>query len=140
MNILNLNNEKNFKALTATVVSMSIDKFVYKSPNIRNTAILGIVAGSANYLASTLQENNMIPTIAIAEVYNSDSINIKTIELRIVEISLSGLGAYTVNNQILKNMRPNLSIQNCLILFVAPSFVAEYITDYFFNQKLSYLA
>ena len=140
MNILNLNNEKNFKALTATVVSMSIDKFIYKSPNICNTAILGIVAGSANYLSSSLQENNMIPTISLAEAYNSETINIKTIEQRIIEISLSGFGAYTVNNQILKNMRPNLSIQDCLILFVAPSFVAEYITDYFFNQKLSYLA
>ena len=138
MNILS--NEKNFKAIVAMGVSASIDKFIYKSPNIKNTAILSFVAGSANYIASTLQENNMIPTISLAEAYNSETINIKTLEQRIIEISLSGIGAYTVNNQILKNMRPNLTIQDCLILFVAPSFIAEYVTDYFFNQKLSYLA
>ena len=135
-----LSNQKNFKAIVAFGVSASIDKFVYLSPNIKNTLILASVAGASNYIASTLQESNMIPTISIAESYNSDNINIKTIEQRIIEISLSGISAYTVNNQILKNMRPNLSIQDCLMLFVAPSLIAEYVTDYVFGQKLSYLA
>ena len=138
MNILS--NEKNFKAMIAFGVSASIDKFVYKSPNIKNTLILASVAGTSNYIASTLQSANMIPSLQIIEAYSTDTINIKTIEQRIIEISLSGLGAYTVNNQILKNMRPNLSIQDCLMLFVAPSIIAEYVTDYMFNQKLSYLA
>ena len=138
MNILN--NEKNFKALVAFGVSASIDKFIYKSPNIKNTLILGSVAAAANYIGSTIQENNMIPSLQVIEAYNTETINIKTIEQRIIEISLSGLGAYTLNNQILKNMRSNLSIQDCLMLFVVPSVVAEYVTDYMFNQKLSYLA
>ena len=138
MNILS--NEKNFKALVAFGVSASIDKFIYKSPNIKNTLILGSVAAAANYIGSTIQENNMIPSLQVIEAYNTETINIKTIEQRIIEISLSGLGAYTLNNQILKNMRSNLSIQDCLMLFVVPSVVAEYVTDYMFNQKLSYLA
>ena len=138
MNIIN--NEKNFKSLTAFTISAMIYKFIYKSPNIKNTLILASVAGSANYMSSTVQENNLFPTISIAETYNSENINIKTIEQRILEISLSGLGAYTVNNQILKNMRPNLNIQDCLMLFVVPSVVAEYITDYMFSKKLSYLS
>ena len=138
MNILS--NEKIFKAIVAFTVSASIDKFVYKSPNIKNTAILGIVAGSANFISSTLQENNMILSLQVIEAYNTETINIKTIEQRLIELSISSLGAYTVNNQILKNMRPNLTIQNCLMLFIAPSLVAEYVTDYFFNKKLSYLA
>ena len=133
-------NEKNFKAMVAFGVSASIDKFIYKSPNIKNTLILASVAGASNYMASTLQAANMIPSIQAIEAYNSETINIKTIEQRIIEITLSGLGAYTVNNQILKNMRPNLSIQDCLMLFVAPSVIAEYVTDYIFGQKLSYLA
>ena len=135
-----LSNQKNFKAVIAFGVSASIDKFIYKSPNVKNTLIMASIASASNYIASTLQESNMIPSISIAETYNTDNINIKTIEQRIIEISLSGLGAYTVNNQILKNMRPNLSIQDCLMLFVAPSIVAEYITDFMFGQKLSYLA
>ena len=135
-----LSNEKSFKSLVAFGVSASIDKFVYRSPNIKNTLILAGVAGASNYFASTLQELSIIPTISIAETYNSENINIKTIEQRIIEITLSGLGAYTINNQILKNMRPNLSIQDCMMLFVAPSLIAEYVTDYVFGQKLSYLA
>ena len=98
------------------------------------------IASASNFISSTLQENNLIPSLQAIEAYNSESINIKTIEQRILEISLSGLTAYTVNNQILKNMRPNLSIQDCLMLFVAPSVIAEYVTDYMFSKKLSYLA
>ena len=40
-----LSNEKTFKSLVAFSVSASIDKFIYKSPNIKNTLILGSVAG-----------------------------------------------------------------------------------------------
>ena len=138
MNILS--NQKNFKAIVAFSVSASIDKFIYKSPNIKNTVIMSSIAGGSNYIASTLQENNLIPSLQVIEAYNSETINIKTIEQRIIEISLSGLGAYSVNNQILKNMRPNLSIQDCLMLFVAPSVIAEYVTDYMFSVKLSYLS
>ena len=64
MNILN--NEKNFKALIAFGVSASIDKFIYKSPLLKNTIILilifsllyvsaieivGIIPDSCNVLA-----------------------------------------------------------------------------------------
>ena len=135
-----LSNEKNFKAMVAFGVSGSIDKFIYKSPNVKNTLIMASIASASNYISSTLQEKNLIPSLQVIEAYNSETINIKTIEQRIIEISLSGLGAYTLNNQIMKNMRPNLSIQDCLMLFVAPSLIAEYVTDYVFGQKLSYLA
>ena len=84
MNILS--NEKNFQSITAFIASASIDKFICRSPNFKNTLILASVAGAANYVASTVQENNLIPTISVAETYNSESINIKTIEQRILEI------------------------------------------------------
>ena len=135
-----LSNQKNFKAIVAFGVSASIDKFIYKSPNIKNTVIMASISASSNFIASTLQESNMIPSLQVIEAYNSETINIKTIEQRIIEVSLAGSGAYILNNQILKNMRPNLSIQDCLMLFVAPSLIAEYVTDYVFGQKLSYLA
>ena len=135
-----LSNEKNFKSLIAFVVSASIDKFVYRSPNIKNTLILASIAGVSNYVASTVQENNLFPTISIVESYNTENINIKTIEQRLLEISLSSVGSYFINNKILKNMRDNLTIQDCVMLFAVPSIVAEYITDYMFSKKLSYSA
>ena len=51
-----LSNQKNFKAIVAFGVSASIDKFIYKSPNIKNTVIMASIAGGSNYIASTLQE------------------------------------------------------------------------------------
>ena len=132
--------QKNFKAIIAFGVSASIDKFIYKSPHIKNTLILAGVAVASNYIASSLQSSNMIPSLQIIEAYNTETFNIKTIEQRIIEISLSGLGSYTVNNKILQNMRANLTIQDCLMLFIAPSIIAEYVTDYCYSQKLSYFS
>ena len=82
----------------------------------------------------------MIPTITIAESYNSENINIKTIEQRLIELSLGIGSAYAVNTIVLKNMRPNLPIQDILFIFGGSSVLAEYLTDYMFGQKLSYLA
>ena len=48
-----LSNEINFKSIVAFGVSASIDKFIYKSPNIKNTLILASVAGASNYIASS---------------------------------------------------------------------------------------
>ena len=138
MNILN--NEKNFKALLCGIIGMSIDKFIYKSPLIKNTMVLGGCMSGSNYVASTIQELGMIPTISIAETYNSENINIKTIEQRLIELSLSIGSAYGVNTIILKNMRPNLPIQDILFIFGGSSVLAEYLTDYMFSKKLSYLA
>ena len=67
----------------------STDKFIYKSPLIKNTMVLGGCMSGSNYVASTIQELGMIPTISIAETYNSENINIKTIEQRLIELSLS---------------------------------------------------
>ena len=135
-----LSNEKNFKALLCGIIGMSIDKFIYKSPLLKNTVILGACIGGSNYVASSLQESGMIPTISIAETYNSETINIKTIEQRLIELSLGIGSAYAVNTIVLKNMRPNLPIQDILFIFGGSSVISEYLTDYMFSKKLSYLA
>ena len=96
MNIFS--NEKNFKSILCGVIGMTIDKFIYKSPNIKNTVILG---SCINFIASSLQENGMIPSISAIEAYNSDTINIRTIEQRIIELCLSTSSAY-VNTTVLK--------------------------------------
>ena len=59
--------------------------------------ILGACLTGSNYIASTIQESGMIPTISIAETYNSENINIKTIEQRLIELSLGISSAYVVN-------------------------------------------
>ena len=138
MNILN--NEKNFKALVCGVVGMSIDKFIYKSPYIKNTMILGACLSGSNYIASTMQELSMIPSISIAETYNSENFNIKTVEQRLIELSLGIGSAYFANTVVLKNMRPNLPIQDILFIFGGSSVISEYLSDYMFGQKLSYLS
>ena len=124
--------------MTSALIGMAIDKFIYQSPNHKNTLILGACVGGSNFVAGTLQENGFIPDIGSS--YNSDIINIKTVQQRIIEISLSAGSAYAVNALILKNMRPNLPIQDIILIFGGSSLISEYLTDYMFAQKLSYLA
>lgn len=100
--------------------------------------LLGLCISGSNYVASTLQENGMIPNIG--ESYNTEMINIKTIEQRLIELTLSTGSAYTINSVFLKNMRPNLPIQDILFIFGGSSLISEYLTDYMFGQQLSYLA
>ena len=119
---------------------MSIDKFIYKSPYIKNTMILGACLSGSNYIASTMQELSMIPSISIAETYNSENFNIKTVEQRLIELSLGIGSAYFANTVVLKNMRPNLPIQDILFIFGGSSVISEYLSDYMFGQKLSYLS
>ena len=138
MNILN--NEKNFKALLCGIIGMSIDKFIYKSPLLKNTMILGACMTGSNYIASSLQESNMIPTISVAETFNSENINIKTIEQRLIELSLGIGSAYFANTVILKNMIPNLPMQDILFIFGGSSVLSEYLSDYMFSRKLSYMS
>ena len=122
MNILS--NEKNFKAILCGIISMTIDRVIYKSPYIDKTLLLGGCISGSNYIASSLQESGMIPTISIAETYNSENINIKTVEQRLIELSLGISSAYVVNTVVLKNMRPNLPIQDILFIFGGSSIIS----------------
>ena len=62
----------------------------------------------------------------------------KTVETRIIEISLGVASAYGINTLILKNQK-TLSIVELMLLFVSPSIIAEVISDYLYNRPISYL-
>ena len=131
-----LSNESIVKASIASAVSISIDKLYFKSTSMKNTLILGLCVGGASYVSSIVVKKNILPSLGTS--YDTTLYSAKTIESRILEMSLSIGGAYGVNTLILKNMKP-ISIMEVLLLFGSSSFVSEYAVDYLFNRNLSYL-
>ena len=131
-----LTHESVIKATIASAVSIGIDKIYFKSTSMKNTLILGACVGGASYVSSIVVKKNILPSLTTS--YDTSLYSAKTIESRILEMSLSIGGAYGVNTLILKNMKP-ISIMEVLLLFGSSSFVSEYAVDYLFNRNLSYL-
>ena len=69
----------------------------------------------------------------------STMIDVKTLETRMLEVSLGSASTYAINKFALKNdLKPNELIQKVGII-VAADLVGEYIDDYMNNRALSFL-
>ena len=66
-------------------------------------------------------------------------IDVKTLETRMLEVSLGTAATYGINKFVLNNdIRPNDLLQKAGVI-VAADFISEYIDDYMNNRPLSFL-
>ena len=132
-----LNNESLVKASISGSAAIAIDKFYFKSTSLKNSLILGACVGGSSFIVSSLVKKNMIPDLTNGSM-DTSLYSVKTIEGRILELSLASSSAYVINTMVLKNMKP-ITVLEIGILFLGSSGIAEYTTDYLFNRNLSYL-
>ena len=132
-----LNNESLVKASISGSAAIAIDKFYFKSTSLKNSLILGACVGGSSFIVSSLVKKNMIPDLTNGSM-DTSLYSVKTIEGRILELSLASSSAYVINTMVLKNMKP-ITVLEIGILFLGSSGIAEYATDYLFNRNLSYL-
>ena len=132
-----LSNESLVKASIAGSTAIAIDKFYFKSTSLKNSIILGSCVAGSSFIVSSLVKKNLIPDLSNGSM-DTSLYSVKTIESRILELSLASSSAYVINTMVLKNMKP-ISIMEIGILFIGSSGIAEYATDYLFNRNLSYL-
>jgi hypothetical protein len=65
--------------------------------------------------------------------------DVKTLETRLAEVGIAGLGGYALNKFVLNNdLRPNDMLQK-VGLIVAADFVSEYVDDYLSGRPLEFL-
>ena len=134
-----LQNEDLVKAALAGVSVIAIDKFYFKSTSLKNSLILASAVGASNYIANVIMKKNIVPDFSSSIGTGSVGLyNTKTVETRIIEISLGVASAYGINTLILKNQK-TLSLMELALLFVAPSVIAELSSDYLYNRPISYL-
>ena len=131
-----LQDKSKTKALIAATIATGIDILIYKSRNYKNTAILSLTVGASSYISNKL--TNSLPEMSNSLLQNSENLNLKTLESRVLELTLSTSASFILNKYILNNMR-ELPLTQYLFIFGSCSVGSEYITDYLFSEKLAYL-
>ena len=125
------------KAIIAGSIGAGIDILIYKNNNIKATMVLGACIGGSSFVASKIAPS--LPDVTNGALGTSTFYNVKTIEERILELTMSSGSSFLLSVYVYKNMRP-LSVMEYIGIFAGSSIGAEYISDYIFQEKLSYLA
>ena len=136
MNASFLSDKSIFKALISSSVAAAIDILIYKNNNTKGTMILAGTVGASSYISS--KASNFLPDVT-GTTFDNQYMDSKTVEQRILELSLSSGGSFVISKYVLKNMR-DLPLIQYVGIFGGASFASEYITDYVFSQPLSYLS
>ncbi len=124
----------NLKPFLVGGLIVAADKFLLNQPNMNSSLYFGIAGVVGIYAAQNLKQ--MLPS---NQGQISTMIDVKTLETRLLEVSLGTAATYGINKFALKNdLKPNELIQKVGII-VAADFVGEYIDDYMNNRALSFL-
>jgi hypothetical protein len=127
------------KSATAGVIAAGLDNYLNNTartnPQIiaRNATFGAIVAGSiisSDYIAPTFTHLVPIPDTALFSG--------KTLEHRLIEVSLGTSAALLVNTFVFQASRGTLMSQAGIVLL--SDFIGEYVADYAKSKPLSYLA
>ena len=132
-----LSDKSKCKALISGGIAIGLDMIVYKSRNYKGTLILGTTVASLSYISSKLSSS--LPDLSNNLIQSNETFNVKTVKERILEITLSSGGSFILNKYMLQNLR-DLPIMRYVLIFGGCSIGSECITDYLFQEKLSYLS
>ena len=123
------------KPLVAVAVVVGLDKFYLKNQNLNSSLMFGASVGGGILIASMIGSSlpSLIPKIT------SNMVDVKTLQARIVEISIGTGAAYALNTYILKNEYNRNDMITKLGVIVAADVISELIDDYMNVRPLSYL-
>ena len=127
-------NNNNLKPFLVGGLIVSADRFILNQPNMNSSLYFGIAGVAGIYLAQNLKQ--MLPS---NQGQISTMLDVKTLETRMLEVSLGAGATYAINKFALKNdLKPNELIQKVGVI-VAADFVGEYLDDYIAGRPLSFL-
>ena len=125
-----------FKSLMAGSVAASIDVLVYKNTtNYKGTLLLASTVAASSFISS--KASGMLPDVT-GNKFDTQYTDSATIQQRLLELTLASSASFILNKYVFKNLR-NLPVYEYAFIFGSSSFLSEYITDYVFQDKLSYL-
>ena len=124
----------NLKPFLVGGIIVAADRFILNQPNMNSSLYFGISGVIGIYAAQNLKQ--MLPS---NQGQISTMIDVKTLETRLLEVSLGTAATYGINKFALKNdLKPNELIQKIGVI-VAADFIGEYLDDYMNNRALSFL-
>ena len=123
-----------YKPVIGAALVVAGDNFILQNRNMNSSLALGAATGTAFYLSKNIVK--MLPNVSSGDNAMYD---VKTLETRLGEIGVAGLGGYAINKFVLNNdIRPNEMLQKIGLIVVA-DFVSEYIDDYMSNRPMEFL-
>ena len=123
-----------YKPVVGEVLVAAGDNFILQNRNMNSSLALGAAAGTAFYFSKNIAK--MLPKQSGGDNAMYDVV---TLETRIGEIGIAGLGGFALNKFVLNNdIRPNEMLQKIGLIVVA-DFVSEYIDDYMASRPMSFL-
>lgn len=123
-----------YKPVVGAVLVAAGDNFILQNRNMNSSLALGAAAGTAFYFSKNIAK--MLPKQSGGDNAMYDVV---TLETRIGEIGIAGLGGFALNKFVLNNdIRPNEMLQKIGLIVVA-DFVSEYIDDYMASRPMSFL-
>ena len=125
------------KSITKALIGAGIDILIYKNNNIKATMVLGSCIAGSSFVASKIAPS--LPDVTNGALGTSTFYNVKTIEERILELTMSSGSSFLLSVYVFRNMRV-LSVMEYIGIFAGSAIASEYIADYVFQEKLSYLA
>ena len=124
----------NLKPFLVGGLIVAADKFILNQPNMNSSLYFGAFGIIGIYLAQNLKQ--MLPS---NQGQISTMIDVKTLETRMLEVSLGAGATYAINKFALKTyLKPNELIQKVGVI-VAADFIGEYLDDYIARRPLSFL-
>ena len=123
-----------YKPVIGAALVVAGDNFILQNRNMNSSLALGAAAGTAFYFSKNIAK--MLPKQSGGDNAMYDVV---TLETRIGEIGIAGLGGFALNKFVLNNdIRPNEMLQKIGLIVVA-DFVSEYIDDYMFGREMAFL-
>jgi len=123
-----------YKPVVGAALVVAGDNLILQNRNMNSSLALGAAAVTAFYLGK-----NIVKMLPNQSGGNNAMYDVKTLETRVAEIGIAGLGGYALNKFVLNNdIRPNDMLQK-VGLIVAADFVSEYVDDYMSGRELAFL-
>jgi len=129
------------KAVFSAIIAGALDNYVNEGGNmdarsVGRSAGFGTIVGGAIYASNYIAPSftNMVP-MADTSFFNG-----KTLEHRLIEITLGSAGAIALGKTgIANNFLPNRDIPKKIGIILIADVLGEYVADYVHSKPLSYL-
>ena len=123
-----------YKPVVGAALVVAGDNLILQNRNMNSSLALGAAAGTAFYLSK-----NIVKLLPNQSGGNNAMYDVKTLETRLGEVGIAGLGGYALNKFVLNNdLQPNVMLQK-IALIVGADFFSEYVDDYISGRPLAFL-
>jgi hypothetical protein len=128
--------EQTVKPFFAFIYSSILDRTLLKNEDFTSNMSFGLAVGASSVVGGFVGSSLASTVPTDTEIYSFSG---KTLFQRAIELSIGGAGAYVGNRYVFQNDYANFLNLQRIGVIGASLVLADYTSDYFVGQQLSYL-